>query len=331
MASNGRALRVGLFVIAGIVTMLALLLFLSGATLHPGSRFETYFQESVEGLDVGTEVKFRGVTIGHVTDVGLVTAEYPPADVTMGDTKVYQQVIVRFVIDPRKVGHVDAIDNAIAHGLRVQIEPQGITGLSYLDLSFVNPQQFPETAVPWTPETTVIPSMPSTLTQIQDAIEQVMSSLSKVDAAKMVTEASTLMTTLTNEITTGDAHQAIANANLLLGTLNTTVQQTNLPATTAALRNLADGPQTGQILAQLDQTTAQLAKVSAQLPALVASSQATINQADETTADLQAQLIPILSQMKTATANLAALSAALKRNPGQVILGAQPPADGATP
>jgi len=331
MASNGRALRVGLFVIAGIVTMLALLLFLSGVTLHPGVRYETYFQESVEGLDVGTEVKFRGVTIGHVTDVGLVTAEYPAVNVAQGDTKVYQQVIVRFVVNPSKVGHVDAIDNAIAHGLRVQIEPQGITGLSYLDLSFVNPQQFPESPVPWIPETTVIPSMPSTLTQIQDAIEQVMSSLSKVDAAKMVTEASTLMTTLTNEITTGDAHQAIANANLLLGTLNTTVRQTNLPATAAALRNLADGPQTAQILAQLDQTTAQLAKVSAQLPALVASSQATINQADETTADLQAQLIPILSQMKTATANLAALSAALKHNPAQVILGAQPPADGAAP
>jgi ABC-type transporter Mla subunit MlaD len=331
MASSSAALRVGVFVLAGVVALLALIMFLSGTTLHPGVKYETYFQESVQGLDVGTAVKFRGVTIGHVTDVGLVVAEYPPPSLQESDSKLYEQVVVRFSIDPKKVGHVNDIDHAIAHGLRVQIEPQGITGLSYLDLSFVSPTQFPLTAVPWSPDTTVIPSIPSTLTQIQDAVEQVMSSLSKVDAAKMVTEVSTLMTTLTNEFTTGDAHQAIANANILLGTLNTTVQQTNLPATSASIRNLADGPQTEQIIAQLNQTTAQLAKVSAQLPALVASSQATINQADETTADLQAQLIPILQQMKTTTANLSALTAELKHNPSQVILGAQPPPDGATP
>jgi len=331
MDSTRAAFRVGMFVIAGIVTLLALIFFLSGATLHPGIRYETYFQESVEGLDVGTAVKFRGVTIGHVTDVGLVSAEYPAPSMQDRDRKVYQQIVVRFAIDPKKVGHVDDIDHAIAHGLRVQIEPQGITGLSYLDLSFVNPAQFPNIPVPWTPENTVIPSMPSTLTQIQDAVEQVMSSLSKVDAAKMVTEISTLMTTLTNEFTTGDAHQAIANANILLRNLNTTVQQTDLPATSASIRNLAGGPQTEQIIAELNQTTAQLAKVSGQLPALVASSQAAVNQAGETTSDLQAQLIPILQDMKATTENLRSLTAELSHNPSQVILGAQPPPDAGSP
>ena len=331
MDSTRAAFRVGMFVIAGIVTLLALIFFLSGATLHPGARYETYFQESVEGLDVGTAVKFRGVTIGHVTDVGLVSAEYPPPSLDESDRKVYQQVVVRFTIDPKKVGRYNEADNAIAHGLRVQIEPQGITGLSYLDLSFFNPVQYPNTPVPWTPDTTMIPSIPSTLTQLQDAVEQVMSSLSKVDAAKMVTEVSTLMTTLTNEFTTGDAHQAIANADTLLATLNTTVQRTDLPATSASIRNLAQGPQTEQIIAELNQTTAQLAKVSGQLPALVASSQAAINQAGETTADLQAQLLPILRDMKAATENLRSLSAELSHNPSQVILGAQPPPDAGSP
>jgi ABC-type transporter Mla subunit MlaD len=156
-----------------------------------------------------------------------------------------------------------------------------------------------------------------------------MSSLSHVDLATMVSQVSSLMTTLNQEVTTGDAHQAIAQANTLLANLNTTVQQTNLPGTSAAIRNLADGPQTEQIIAQLNQTTAQLAKISAQLPALVASSQATINQANETTSDLQSQLIPILQDMKSTTANLRSLSAALSRNPSQAILGAPPPPEGA--
>ena len=213
----------------------------------------------------------------------------------------------------------------------MQVQPQGITGLSYLGLSFVDPAQYPAQSVPWTPSSTVIPSIPSTLTRIQDALEQIMSSLSRVDLSKIVSQASTLTTTLTNELTTGDAHQAIAQANALLANLNAAVMQTNLPATSAAIRNLVTGPQTAQILARLNQTTAEIAKTSAQLPALVAASQATVNRAGDTTADLQSQLAPILEDMKATTANLRALSAELSRNPSQVILGAPPPPDGAAP
>jgi ABC-type transporter Mla subunit MlaD len=220
------------------------------------------------------------------------------------------------------------IQQAVAHGLRVQIAPQGITGLAYLELSFVSASQYPMQPVPWQPDSTVIPSMPSTLTQVQDAVEQVMSSLSKVDLGKIVDQISSLTTTLNNEVTSGDAHQAMANANILLANLNTQVQQANLPATTASVRNLADGAQTRQILAQLNQTTAQLSKVSAELPALMASSQAAVNQADETTSDLQAQLIPILQDMKATTANLRQLTASLQRNPAQVLRGTTPPPDG---
>ncbi len=330
MNAHNSALRVGMFIIAGFAAVLALIFFLSGAALHPGTPYETYFQESVQGLDVGTAVKFHGVTIGKITDIGLVIAEYPPTSGN-ADAKVYHQVVVRFTIDHKKLGRVANLTKAIAQGLRVQIEPQGITGLAYLELSFVNPRQYPMLNVPWTPDSTVIPSIPSTLTQIQDVLEQVMSSLSHVDLGQIVTQVSTLTTALHDEITTGDAHQAIAAANTLLTNLNTALTAANLPATTSSIRPLASGPQTLQILAQLNQTTAQLAKISAQLPALVASSQATINQANETTADLQAQLLPMLQDMKATTANLRELSAALSRNPSQVLLSAPPPPDGANP
>jgi ABC-type transporter Mla subunit MlaD len=314
-----------MFVLGGIIALLALVFFLSGSALHPGTPYETYFQESVQGLDIGTEVKFRGVTIGKITDIGLVSAEYPPGNGTITNQKVYQQVVVRFQVDSRKLGGSVNVNQAIAHGLRVQIAPQGITGLAYLELSFVNPAQYPVQPVPWTPESTVLPSMPSTLTQVQDAVEQLLSSLSKIDIGKMVDNVSQLTATLDQEVTTGDAHQALANANALLGNLNTQVTQANLPGTTASVRNLVDGPQTRQVINQLDQTTQQLSKMSAQLPGLIAASQSTVNQASETTADLQAQMLPILQSLKTATANLNELTDQLQHNPGQVLLGAPPP------
>jgi ABC-type transporter Mla subunit MlaD len=325
MASRNAAFRVGMFVIAAIIGLLALVFFLSGSALHPGIRFETYFQESVQGLDVGTSVKFRGVTIGAITDIGLVTAEYPPPGGTFTNEKVYRQVVVRFQVDPRKIGTAVNIASAVAHGLRVQIAPQGITGLAYLELTFVSPSQYPVQTVPWHPDTPVLPSVPSTLTQVQDAATQILSSFSKVDFAKVLDEISQLTAALDQEVTSGDAHQALANANVLLANLNTQMQAANLPGTTAALRNLLDGAQTRQIITQLDQTTQQLSKVSAELPALIASSQATISQASETTADLQAQMIPVLQNLKSTTQSLNELTQRLKGNPSQVLLGAQPP------
>ena len=325
MASKNAALRVGMFVIGAIIGVLALVFFLSGSVLHPGIKYETYFQESVQGLDVGTSVKFRGVTIGAITEIGLVTAEYPPDSGAEKNQKVYRQVVVRFQVDPRKIGAAVNIKQSIAHGLRVQIAPQGITGLAYLELTFVSPAQYPIQQVPWTPDSPVVPSIPSTLTQVQDAVTQILSSFSKVDLSRIVGQVTQLTATLNEEVTSGDAHQAMAHANTLLANLDTQMQAADLPGTTAALRNLADGAQTKQIISQLNQTTQQLSKVSAQLPALISSSQATIAQANETTADLQAQMLPILRNLKSATAGLNALTQQLKNNPSQVLLGAQPP------
>ena len=325
MASRNAALRVGMFVACGIIALLAVVFFLSGSALHPGCKYETYFQESVQGLDIGTAVKFRGVSIGKITDIGLVTAEYPPPNGEFKNEKVYQQVVVRFSVDPRKIGESVNIKQAVAHGLRVQIAPQGITGLAYLELTFVSPTQYPVTPVPWVPDSPVLPSMPSTLTQVQDAVEQLLSSFSKVDLGRMVGDLSQLTETLDQEVTNGDAHKALANANALLLNVNAQVTAANIPATTAAARNLVDGPQTRQILSQLSRTTQQLAKVSAQLPALLAASAATVNQASETTADLQSQLQPVLDNLRTTTAGLNALTTQLKNNPAQVLLGAQPP------
>ncbi len=325
MELNSASFRVGAFVLAGIACLVALLLFLSGGLFQGGTIYETYFSESVQGLDIGTAVKYRGVQLGSVTELGLASAEYAPNAAVAAHVAQYRQVVVRFRLDIARAGRGVSISQAVSAGLRAQIKPQGITGLSYIDLSFVNPETHPVTPPPWTPNNPVIPSIPSTLTQLQDAAETFIGSLGQVDIAKMSDNLSQLLATLNQEMSAGDARKAVANAQTLLGNLNQILQQSDLPGTAASIRNLAGGQQTQQILAQLNQTTAQLAKVSAQLPALVTASQAAINQASETTADLQAQLLPILQSMKAATDNLRDLSSSLSANPGQVILGSPPP------
>ncbi|MGE4480530.1 MlaD family protein [Acidocella sp.] len=324
MELNAASFRVGAFVLAGIACLVALFLFLSGGLFQGGTLYESYFSESVQGLSVGTAVKYRGVPVGNVTYLGLAAMDYAPDIRSIENDHQYRQIVVRFRLNFKKVGEVD-IEKAVRAGLRAQIKPQGITGLSYIDLSFVNPKTYPPEAVPWHPDDPVIPAIPSTLTQVQDVAEKIFSSLGQVDIAKMSDNLSQLLATLNDEVSSGDAHKALANADELLSTLNQALKQSNLPATTASIRNLAGGKQTEQILAQLNQTTAQLAKISSQLPALLSASQAAVNQASETTADVQGQLLPILQSMKATMDNLRDFSSTLSTNPSQVIWGAPPP------
>ena len=118
-----------------------------------GTLFESYFSESVQGLEVGAAVKYRGVTIGRVTDIGLVSAEYRrgAADVDVEAT-TYRLVFVRFVVDTAKIGKMPDTAAAVARGLRTRLPSQGITGLSYLELDFVDPARYPALAVPWQPK-----------------------------------------------------------------------------------------------------------------------------------------------------------------------------------
>lgn len=324
MAARSAAFRTGIFVIGGIIALIVVIFVLSGSALHSGKPYESYFQESVQGLDIGSAVKFRGVTIGKVTDIGLVSAEYPPADPKDLRHKVYHQVVVRFRIDPRKLGPDINVPLAVNDGLRIVVASQGITGLAYLELSFI-PNATPPASFPWKPKDPTIPSVPSTLTQVQNAVQHFLATMDKVKFDQILASLTALVTNLNGELTSGDAHQTLANANALLEQLQSEMRAADLPGTTRSVRNLMDGSQTRAILTQLDKASEDLAKSSAAMPKLLAQTQATVAQTSRITANLNLQVIPILRNLNAATANMRELSENLKNNPAIVLRGVAPP------
>ena len=318
------AFRTGLFVLAGIVAVIAVVFVLSGGGFSHSEHFESYFRESVQGLNVGSAVEFRGVTIGKVTNIGLVSAEYPPQNATVLSEAVYHQVVVRFSVDPQKLGPDVNIEQAVKDGLRIHVAPQGITGLAYLELGF-QPSAVPPQKVPWKPRTDVIPTVPSTLTQLSDALQHFLTSVDNVKIDKVISNLSSLVGTLNSEITSGDAHQTLRNANMVLADLDTQLKGADLPGTTAALRNLAGGNQTQAIMKQFATASEGLAKSSAAMPRLLAETQNTVAQANEATVTIERQLLPALRNIDAASASLRELSATLERDPSILLRGSPPP------
>src|SRR5581483_1804838 len=107
--------KVGVFVIVAVVIGVAGVLVLGlGAVFQKKSLVETYIDESVQGLDVGSPVKFRGVPVGSV--------EY--------STRL-QYVLVRIAITsnvfqfPINDPNSAELKSELNRGFRVRIAPQG--------------------------------------------------------------------------------------------------------------------------------------------------------------------------------------------------------------
>ena len=77
MDESKRYFRLGLFVVVTLVVMAAVLFLLGGRKLfQPTFIFETYFNESVAGLELGAPVRFRGVPLGQVSEILTSAATY---------------------------------------------------------------------------------------------------------------------------------------------------------------------------------------------------------------------------------------------------------------
>jgi ABC-type transporter Mla subunit MlaD len=332
MRRTGTFLRVGVLMLVGTAALLGLVLFLSGQRLSEGIPFESYFRESVQGLEVGAPVKYRGVTIGRVTNIGLVSAEYGRNEPLEIQRSTYQLVFVRYTINPDRVGRVPDTETAIRTGLRARLASQGITGISYIELDFADPKEYPPLTVPWKPRAEVIPSMPSTLTQVQDAAQQFLAKLNQFDIGALSQSITGLLDELRTELATGDAHIALTHATELLTTLRQTVDAAELPKLTQDLRNtsgslrqLVQGKEIRTLMANLTEAADHLSVAAAKLPPLLAGLEATTRRAGSSTADIQQSLVPLLRDMQAAAANLRDTTEALRRYPAQVLLGGPPP------
>jgi ABC-type transporter Mla subunit MlaD len=328
---NATYLRVGLMLVGSLALGVALVMFLGRGNVSGGLGYETYFRETVQGLDVGSPVRFRGVRLGQVTEIDLAAAAYPAQSASVQDAE-NRLVVVRFEVDPKRLGRVPETRDAVAAGLRARVAAQGITGLLYLELDFVDPRRFPAQPVTWQPLLPVIPAMPSTISQFQDAAQQLAAKLQGVDIARLAESVQGLVDDARRQVGGGELNQALTEAATLMKVLRAGAEGADLPGlaaelreTAAALRTLADGPQSRELIAATTKSAERLGEAVTRLPALISSLETAVRRVNNGTADAQAELLPALRDARAAAANLRDTSETLRRNPSSVLLGAPPP------
>ncbi len=338
MSNRAASLRVGLLLLAGIAAAVGLVMFLGRDRVSDGVRYETYFRESVQGLDVGAPVKFRGVTLGQVTEIGLVTAAYMSDQAVETRRPEARMVVVRWLIDPKRMGRVPDQATAIDLGLRARLGSQGITGLAYIELDFVDPVKFPAETVPWTPKEIYLPSMPSTLTQVLVAAQALAVKVQGIDIGRIATTIQAVLDDIHGELATGSTRAALADLAALAKTLRSNAEEADLPGLsgelrglTAALRATLDSKETRGLITASTQAAERLAAATAKLPALITSLETTVKRANAGAADAQADLVPILRDARAAASSLRETAETLRRYPASMLLGAPPPRNSGAP
>lgn len=214
--------KLGLFVIVGFAAAILAGALLAGSSWRRSSvQYHSYFNESVQGLDRGAPVKFRGVTIGYVAAIEIapdhrmvdVVSELDTEDVTrMGLTEAgTQHGSQRFAIPP---------------DLRAQLNSQGITGVKFIAVDFFDVKNYPPPFLPFPVAAKhYIPAAPSMMKNLEDTITKAMDRLpDMVDAVVLIMgRIDGLLATLEKQDVTGKAVMTLVRADTLMTTLQTMI------------------------------------------------------------------------------------------------------------
>jgi phospholipid/cholesterol/gamma-HCH transport system substrate-binding protein len=159
MAQNRNYFLIGLFVTIGVMIGVAAVIWLGASKyFQKGSMYVTYFDESVQGLQADSVVKFRGVEIGTVRRIGVAP-----------DQRLVEVVMKIEVKDFNVSGVVAKLTFA------------GITGIVYVELDRKKSDEPGLTPTRFQPPYPVIPSAPSDIKEIESSVNDAMKRIKEID------------------------------------------------------------------------------------------------------------------------------------------------------
>lgn len=217
MSQRANYFKVGLFVLTGVFLGIAGLLGLGAREVFRKKiAMETYVDESVQGLEVGSPVKFRGVQLGNVRALSFVHTEY--ADEIPAKEAPPRYVLVHIDLFPEAFYHatgdngVEVLGKEIERGLRTRLASQGLTGMLYLELDYFPPKQNPPLPISWTPRSVYIPSAPSLIFQVTTNLQNISNSVAQTDFKELSDNSKKLLSTLNSTVEqarVGDVSQRV--------------------------------------------------------------------------------------------------------------------------
>lgn len=314
MASPSNHWKLGLFVVAGVVLGIGSLIFLGAQSLNKDTvTYTSFFDESVQGLEVGSPVKFRGVTIGNVAKIAIATDR---RHVTVEQELNVEDITAMGLAE--KKGKDLRI--AVPDDLRVQLASQGLTGVKFVQMDFFPVESNPPLKLPFETPPNYIPAAQSVMKNLEDSVVNAVNRIPEAadQALEIMKQINGMLGQLEAIKVPQKADDTLKRANSVLSTLERTLT----------------GLQTEKLSTQAQQTLAEvalavknmnelLARASGQ-DGLVASAEKAsfaVSEAALSAAGTTQDLGATLRAVQDAAASIQRLTDALERDSDMLIKG----------
>ena len=316
MAAPTNHYKLGLFVILGAVAALgAVVVFGARAMRKETVDYMTFFNESVQGLEVGAPVKFRGVTIGVVDKIQIAPD--------------HRMVEVKNQLDVAEIKRMGLSEAGKQRGktlfsvppdLRAQLGSQGITGVKFVAIDFFDPKSNPAPDLPFLPPQNYIPAAASLMKNLEDTVAKAMESLPQLVNATVAImgRVDRMVAVLEDQKVMESTTSAMRHADDVLGDLDKTlrnIDKQKIPEKASAT------------LSDLNKAVAKMDKVLDRIDGdtgLVATAKSSIMQVGElgrSATGSTHELDDTLREIRDAAASIRTLTDSLDRHPDMLIKG----------
>lgn len=341
--TNIRYLKLGIFILAGLTIGVAgVVVFGAGHLFSKYILIETYFDQSVQGLEVGSDVKYRGVKIGRVSEIGFVQGVYETRERTPERLRALNYVRVVCQIDAKHFPSENAqpvLEHMIANGLRLRADTQGITGTLLIQADYIRTGDGnapPPLPIYWEPEYYYVPSAPNMIQELSDSLKHVFNRVNKIDIEAGVKQFIDTLAAIETSVEKADVEKLSSDLQASLTEFRQVCQ---------SARQILANPRIPEILTSASQTLQRLETITANqsIPSTLASLQNSMAHIDALSASLTNSLPPLLQATSALVANqdqgleattlklrqtldeVNALLRALQSDPAQLIFSTPPP------
>ena len=338
MSQKPHYFKIGLFVLgATLLAVVGIIVLGSGRWFESVRMVETYFTESVQGLEIGAPVRLRGVRLGRVESIRLAREEYKiPFDPVSGVFPFKGVVVVRMSIHPSVAAQMPAEDEEMRikkagdAGLRFRLASQGITGVLYIESEFVDPERYPPMQIAWSPKSQYIPSAPSTITEFGTDLRSITRKLEQVEIDNIAKDLEMMLKSVTQLAKDVQAQNLGTEVRQLVLEMRETLKDSRRvldnPHLTKTFKDSAVAMEDfRRTAADLSYTAKDMRATMAQLPGLVARLNQTVHRIDTLLAEKGESVDDVLENLQLVSEDLRNLTKTIEAYPSQVLFGEPPP------
>ncbi len=313
MSKKANPTAIGIFIFLGLILLVGgLLLFTSSKLFSASRKCIIYFDNTLSGLNVGAPVKFRGVTIGSVSQVMIRYNQATNDQAMPVIIEIQEDLIRKRLVGPTAFKNIKSVDDEVKKGLRATLATESlVTGVLYVELEN---EESPPPAVyhQLVPVYVEIPSRPT-------EIQRLLQNLAKIDLpdlqqklTSLITRADSVLASVKMDDISRDLTNLLVSANRVVTTPDLTNAFTSLKTALDQYRALGANVNTN--------TLVQLNRALEQIRGGMENFRDTLS-ADSS---LRNELGITLEQLTDAAQSVSALAEYLRNHPNGLLTGRKP-------